>query len=282
MQPLTHATSNSAQELRQRIRQGNWRSPTAGQAAGFVQANLVILPLRLAADFEQFCKLNPRPCPLIEVTSPGDPCPRQSAPEADLRRDVPRYRVFRGGVLDAVEPTQITELWRDDFVGFLLGCSFTFENSLIRAGLPVRHIDEGRNVPMFITNLPCHAAGPFAGPMVVSMRPFPKNLVDQVIDITAKFPKMHGGPIHWGAPGQIGIRDLSCPDFGDAVTVQPDEVPMFWACGVTPQLAILSARPEIAITHSPGFMFVTNLRDSDFFVPGATRESYPLPGMTAR
>jgi uncharacterized protein YcsI (UPF0317 family) len=251
-------------EVREAIRAGRWTGPTAGLARGFVQANLVILSAADAVDFAEFCRLNPRPCPLLEQTAPGDPIPQQAAPHADLRTDVPRYRVFRHGVLQSDEPTDVKALWRDDFVGFLLGCSFTFENALVSAGLAVRHLDERCNVPMFRTSRVCQPVGKFSGNMVVSMRPVPREHVDRAIAITARFPAMHGAPVHVGDPAAIGIGDLTRPDFGDAVTVRPGEVPVFWACGVTPQLVLLQARPEIAITHSPGCMFVTDWRDAQF------------------
>jgi uncharacterized protein YcsI (UPF0317 family) len=246
-------------ELRREIRQGRHTGPTAGLAAGYVQTNLVILPAADATDFAEFCRLNDRPCPLVARTAPGDPEPAAVAPGADLRTDLPRYRVFRRGVPDAVEPTEITALWRDDFVGFLLGCSFTFESALVAAGLPVRHIDQGRNVPMYRTTIECKPAGRFAGPLVVSMRPYRPEQLDRVREITGRYPAMHGAPIHVGDPATIGIADVAWPDFGDAVAIDDGEVPVFWACGVTPQLALAAARPEIAITHSPGCMFVTDL-----------------------
>ncbi len=254
----------SGAEVRAAIRAGQWTGPTAGLARGYVQANLVMLPEADAADFAEFCRLNDRPCPLLEQTAAGDPVPRHAAPGADLRTDVPRYRVFRHGELQSDEPTEVTQLWRDDLVGFLLGCSFTFENALVSAGLPVRHLEERRNVPMFRTSRVCQPVGRFAGNLVVSMRPFPREHVERAIAVTARFPRMHGAPIHVGDPAALGIGDLSRPDFGDAVTVRPGEVPVFWACGVTPQLVLLEARPEIAITHSPGCMFVTDWRDAQF------------------
>jgi uncharacterized protein YcsI (UPF0317 family) len=256
-----------AAKLRAAVRAGYFTGPTAGCAAGWVQANVVILPAADAADFAEFCKRNPRPCPLIEQTAPGDPEPRRSAPGADLRTDVPRYRVFRNGEPAAEEPTDVRDLWRDDFVGFLLGCSFTFEAALTTAGLPVRHIEQRRNVSMYRTSIDCVAAGRFAGPLVVSMRPYHPDHVTRVTEITARYPRMHGAPVHVAAPEQIGINDLARPDFGDAVDIEPGEVPVFWACGVTPQLAIRAARPEIAITHSPGCMFVTDLGDDEFWEP---------------
>lgn len=251
-------------DLREAARSGDFARPTAGHAFGFVQANLVILPENDAADFAEFCRLNAQACPLLEMTAPGDAIPQQSAPGADLRSDVPRYRVFRSGVLDADEPLDIRHLWRDDLVGFLLGCSFTFETALQAAGLPVRHIELQRNVPMYRTNIPCRAAGKFHGPQVVSMRPYRPDQIDAVRAVTSRYPRMHGAPVHVGDPAAIGIDNLDCVDFGEAVPVAEGEVPVFWACGVTPQLAIAAARPELAITHAPGHMFVTDLRDEVF------------------
>jgi uncharacterized protein YcsI (UPF0317 family) len=250
-------------ELRRAIRSGEFTAPTAGHCPGYVQTNVVIVPQAYADEFAEFCRLNPKPCPLVCRTAPGSWEP-DAAKGADLRTDVPRYRVFRHGVADQAAPADVRDLWRDDFVGFLLGCSFTFEAGLIAAGLPVRHIDEGRNVPMFRTNRTCTAAGRFAGPLVVSMRPYRPEQVDRVVEVTNGYPQMHGGPIHAGDPATLGITNIQKPDFGDAVTIADGEVPVFWACGVTPQLALLAAKPEIAITHSPGCMFVTDLRDDAF------------------
>lgn len=254
----------TAAQVRTAIREGRWSGPTPGLARGYVQTNLVILPASLASDFETFCRRNPRPCPLVAKTAVGDPHPRDAAAEADLRTDVGRYRVFRHGEAEESQPHQIRNLWRDDLVGFLIGCSFTFERALLQAGLGVRHLEEGRNVPMYRTNVACEEAGPFAGPLVVSMRPYRPEQVEQVIAVTSQYPQMHGGPLHVGDPAAIGISDVASPDFGEAVTVHPGEVPVFWGCGVTPQLALQRARPELAITHSPGFMFITDLRDEDY------------------
>jgi uncharacterized protein YcsI (UPF0317 family) len=255
-------------QLRRLIAEERYVGSTAGLAQGYVQCNVVILPRGDAAEFEEFCRLNSQPCPLIDVTAPGDPTPRQAAAEADLRIHVPRYRVFRRGIRDEVEPTDIRSLWRDDFVGFLLGCSFTFEWALRAAGLPVRHIDEGRNVPMYRTNIPCHGVGKFTGPLVVSMRPYRPDQVQRACEITACYPRMHGAPLHTGDAAAIGISDIDHPDFGDPVTIHAGEVPVFWACGVTPQLALENARCELAITHSPGHMFITDLRDEEFYECG--------------
>jgi uncharacterized protein YcsI (UPF0317 family) len=247
-------------EIRQAIRQGRFAGPTAGLALGHVQANLVILPKAQAYDFLVFCQRNPKPCPLVEVTDPGNPEPASVAPGADLRTDVPRYRVYREGRLEA-EVTDITDCWREDFVTFLLGCSFTFENAMLQAGLPVRHIEENRNVAMFRTSLACRPAGMFHGPMVVSMRPIPAPLVPRAVTVTARYPMAHGAPVHVGNPAQIGVGDLAKPDWGDPPTILPGEEPVFWACGVTPQAVALEARPPLVITHAPGHMFITDLPD---------------------
>ncbi|MBX7072199.1 MAG: putative hydro-lyase [Pirellulales bacterium] len=261
----------SAAEVRAAIRAGQWSGPTAGLGRGYAQANLVVLPADYADDFERFCQQNPRPCPLLLRTSPGDPVPHGLAADADLRTDVPKYRVFREGIADSLQPSDIASLWCDDLVSFLIGCSFTFESALVAAGLPVRHIDQGRNVPMYRTRIACASAGPFAGPLVVSMRPYPAEQIADVIRITAEFPTMHGAPIHIGDPAALGVDDLSRPDFGDAVTIDECELPVFWACGVTPQLALAAARPPICITHSPGCMFITDRTDASFRQP--TREN---------
>ena len=247
--------------LRQAIRDGRWRGPTAGLAPGYAQANVVIVSRALAYDFLLFCQRNPKPCPVLEVTEAGSPHPA-CAPGADLRTDVPGYRLYRHGDLVA-EVDTLTGLWRDDLVTFLLGCSFTFEAALQRAGLPVRHIEEGRTVPMYVTRIPCRPAGVFAGPLVVSMRPVPVAEVSRAVQITARYPLAHGAPVHLGDPRAIGIADLDRPDYGDPVTVRPDEVPVFWACGVTPQAVARRAKPELMITHRPGHMFITDLRDDD-------------------
>lgn len=249
-------------EVRQQIREGKWRQPTAGLAPGFVQANLVVLPRDLAFDFLLFAQRNPKPCPVIEVTDVGSAEPTLSAPGADLRTDVPRYCVYRDGAL-ASEVTDLQSVWRDDFVSFLLGCSFTFESALLRAGVPVRHIEEGRNVPMFITSIPCAPAGVFRGPLVVTMRPIPAPLVARAVQISGRYPGVHGAPVHLGDPATIGIRDLQAPDFGDAVTIRPGEVPVFWACGVTPQAVAMQAKPPLMLTHAPGHMFITDLRNEE-------------------
>jgi uncharacterized protein YcsI (UPF0317 family) len=252
----------SGAEIRRHVRAGKWTGPTCGVALGYVQANLVVVPRELAFDFMLFCQRNPKPCPLLDVTEPGSAEPRFVAPGADLRLDVPRYRVYRHGEL-AEEPDDLSPLWRDDLLSFLLGCSFTFESALIQAGLPVRHLDEGRNVPMYRTNSACVPAGVFRGPMTVSMRPMTPAQAIRAVQVCGRFPRAHGAPVHLGDPAALGIRDLDCPDFGDPVEIRPGEIPVFWACGVTPQTVAMQARPPLLITHKPGHMFVTDLRDTD-------------------
>jgi uncharacterized protein YcsI (UPF0317 family) len=249
-------------KVRELAREGELTGPTPGMALGYVQANLVIVPRDLAFDLLLFCQRNPKPCPLLDVTEPGSPEPRLVAPGADLRTDVPRYRVYRDGEL-VDEPADLRRWWRDDLVGFLLGCSFTFEHALLQAGVPVRHIERGGNVPMYRTNRPCRPAGVFRGPMVVSMRPLTPEQMVTATRICARFPRAHGVPVHFGDPAAIGIADLDRPDYGDPVEVRPGEVPVFWACGVTPQAVAVEARPPFLITHKPGHMFVTDLRDTD-------------------
>lgn len=256
---LRHATGVDARRL---ARAGELTGQTSGMALGYVQANLVVVPRDLAFDFLLFCQRNPKPCPLLDVTEPGSAEPRLVAAGADLRTDLPRYRVYRDGqVVD--EPTDVKQWWRDDLVAFLLGCSFTFESALLQAGVPLRHVERGCNVPMYRTNIACEAAGMFRGPLVVSMRPLTPAHTVTATRICSRFPRAHGGPVHFGDPSAIGIRDLARPDFGDPVDVLPGEVPVFWACGVTPQAVAMSVRPPFLITHSPGHMFVTDLRDTD-------------------
>jgi uncharacterized protein YcsI (UPF0317 family) len=254
--------ANDGAAVRRLAREGKLSTHTSGLAPGFVQANLVVVPRDLAFDFLLFCRRNPRPCPLLDVTDPGSPEPAEVAPRADVRTDCPRYRVYRHGEL-VEEPTDLRAWWRDDLVAFLLGCSFTFENALLEAGLPVRHIEQGSNVPMFRTSISCRPAGLFRGPMVVSMRPLTPAQADEATRICARFPLAHGAPIHIGAPSAIGIRDVGRPDFGDPVLFHPGEVPVFWACGVTPQAIAMEARPALLLTHAPGHMFLTDLRDRD-------------------
>ena len=260
---LTQLTTGAA--VRSACRDGLWSGPTCGLAEGFAQANLVVLPRDLAFDFLLFCQRNPKPCPLLDVTEPGDPVPRHVAPDADLRTDLPRYRVWRNGEL-ADEPTDIARYWQGDFVSFIIGCSFTFEGAMRRAGLSVRHLELGVNVPMFRTNVPCRPAGAFHGPLVVSMRPLTPSEAARAVQITSRYPAVHGAPVHIGDPSAIGIADLARPDFGDSVPIRAGEVPVFWACGVTPQAVIMAAKPPLVITHSPGCMFVTDLRDEELAV----------------
>jgi uncharacterized protein YcsI (UPF0317 family) len=259
---MTDLRRATGADVRAACRKGELTGPTPGLALGYVQANLVVLPRDWAFDFLLFCQRNPKPCPLLDVTEPGDPEPRSVAPGADLRTDLPAYRVWRSGELTD-EPRDVTRYWRDDLVGFVIGCSFTFENALLAAGVPVRHIEQGVNVPMYRTNVPCRPAGRFAGPMVVSMRPLAPDQAVKATRICGRFPRAHGAPVHFGDPAAIGVRDIGKPDFGDPVEVRSGEVPVFWACGVTPQAALMQARPPFAITHKPGHMFLTDLKDSD-------------------
>jgi uncharacterized protein YcsI (UPF0317 family) len=257
----TLPTHTDATAVRLAARSGELRDPTAGLAPGFTQANLVVLPRQDAFDFLRFCVRNPRPCPLLEVTEPGSPEPTETAPGADLRTDVPAYRVYRDGVLVA-EPNDVNSYWSDDLVGFLLGCSFTFERALLAEGLPVRHVEQGVNVPMYRTSVECRPAGRFAGPLVVSMRPMTAAQAIRATQITSRYPSVHGAPVHVGDPEAIGIIDLATPDYGDPVEIRPGELPVFWACGVTPQAVAAASRPALMITHAPGHMFVTDLAEA--------------------
>ncbi|WP_431324800.1 putative hydro-lyase [Rhizobium sp. YTU87027] len=235
---------------------------TSGMAGGFAQGNLVILPSDWASDFLRFCLANPKPCPLLAVGNPGDPSLAGAGTGIDIRSDLPSYRVFENGELvDEIE--DISHIWRDDFVTFLIGCSFSFEWALLNAGLGVRHIELGTNVPMFKTNIECVPAGRFSGQFVVSMRPMKPRDAIRAIEITGRMPQVHGAPVHFGDPSAIGISDVMRPDYGDAVPIREGEVPVFWACGVTPQVALAKAKPPIAITHSPGCMLITDIADED-------------------
>jgi uncharacterized protein YcsI (UPF0317 family) len=249
---------SAAVQARRRIREGRWTRHTSGLAEGHVQGNVVILPRAQADDFLRFCQRNPKPCPVLAVSEPGRPELPTLGADLDIRTDVPRYRVWRDGRLVG-EPNDIRALWQDDLVSFVIGCSFSFEQALLQAGLPVRHIEQERNVPMYRTSIPTAPAGPFSGPMVVSMRPMRAAAVIRAIQVTSRFPDVHGAPVHIGDPALIGIADLGRPDYGDAVDVQPDELPVFWACGVTPQAAIERARLPFCITHAPGAMLITDL-----------------------
>ncbi|WP_433274812.1 putative hydro-lyase [Actinosynnema sp. CS-041913] len=238
--------------------------PTAGLADGYTQANLIAVPRDWAYDVLLFAQRNPKPCPVLDVTDAGSPR-TALAPNADLTRDLPRYRIWEHGELTA-EPTDATAHWRDDLVAFLIGCSFTFESALTRAGVPLRHVEQGRNVPMYVTDRECRPAGKLHGPMVVSMRYLPAHLTDTAREITARMPAVHGSPVHIGDPAGLGIKDLDEPDFGDPTVPHDGDVPVFWACGVTPQAAVMASRPPFAITHAPGHMFVTDIRDEDYRV----------------
>ena len=257
--------ASAAEEARHRIRTNQWRGVTSGVAPSHVQANLAILPKDLAFDFLLFCQRNPKPCPLLEVIEAGSVEPSLTAPGADIRTDAAGYRVYRNGELTA-EVDTLDGYWQDDLVSFLLGCSFSFEQAMVDAGIPLRHQDEGKNVAMYITNIDTAPAGAFSGPMVVSMRPVKREKVVRAVQVTSRFPATHGAPVHIGSPRDIGIRDLDQPDFGEMVEIKADEEPVFWACGVTPQAVALSCKPPLMITHAPGRMFITDHRDADYAV----------------
>ena len=253
---------SSAYEVRQAIRRGEWVRHTSGLAPRNAQGNLVILPEALATDFLRFCQRNPKPCPLLAVSEPGDPFLPTLGQDIDIRSDVPLYRVWRDGKL-VEEVTDIASLWRPDLVSFVLGCSFSFEHALIDAGIELRHVTQGKNVAMYKTNIQTVPAGIFHGPMVVSMRPMTAANAIRAVQITARVPAVHGAPVHLGDPSLIGISDISKPDFGEAVEVRSDEIPVFWACGATPQAVVMAAAPAFCMTHSPGYMLITDLLNTD-------------------
>lgn len=254
----------SSSRLRELIRNKEWTIPTTGASPGIVQANLVMLPREEAFNFLLFCVRNPKPCPVLDVLEPGEVEP-VIAQGADLRTDLPKYRIFRDGQLEA-EAEDVLDVFHEDMVSFLLGCSFSFENALLAAGLPVRNMEEDKNVSMYITNRLCRPAGPFSAPLVVSMRPMTPEEAVRAVQVTTRFHLTHGAPVHLGSPEKIGIKDLDKPDFGDPVAIRPDEIPIFWACGVTSMLAATSAPLPLVITHSPGHMFVSDLKDEDMTV----------------
>lgn len=257
----TSNETETGEQFRKLVRNG-FTDNTAGRAPGFLQGNLVVLPSKDATDFLQFCLNNPKPCPIIGLGEPGDPTIPGLGRELDIRTDIPRYHIFEHGELKA-EVTDISEHWRDDFVSFVLGCSFTFEDALTEAGLTVRHIERGTTVPMFKTGIPTVPGKAFSGPMVVSMRPYPASDVATIVDICARFPQAHGAPVHWGDAAAIGIEDVMSPDYGEPVEIKEGEIPVFWACGVTPQAALAQARPALCITHAPGHMLVTDVPARD-------------------
>lgn len=257
---------NNPRQLRQSIRSGDFSDVTSGVAPGYVQCNLVILPADFAADFLLFCQRNPKPCPLLAISpEPGNPVLPDLGVDIDVRTDAPLYRRWEHGCATAT-PNNLMDVWQDDHVAFALGCSFSFEEALLAAGIEIRNITEGVNVPMYRTDIACQPAGVFAGNMVVSMRPMsPKDAI-RAIQICSRFPSVHGAPIHFGAPETIGISDLNNPDFGSRVTVHSGEVPVFWACGVTPQIALEQAKLPLAFTHYPGYMLVTDTRNAELAV----------------
>lgn len=262
-QPDKPVAALTPDEARARFRSG-LEIPTSGWCSGWTQANLVAVPKSLAYDMLLFAHRNPTACPVLDVSEPGSVSTELFG--GDLRTDLPAYRVYRHGKL-VDEVADITPHWREDMVAFLLGCSFTFESALLEAAIPVRHIEAGTNVPMYRTRLDCRPAGALSGPLVVSMRPIPAPQVATAVRVTARYPAVHGAPIHVGAPAELGIEDVDRPDFGDPVEIRPGEVPVFWACGVTPQAAAMHSKPELLIAHAPGHMAITDARDLDYRTP---------------
>ena len=256
--PYIHQTPA---QVRAAIRRGEIDFPTAGMCAGYAQANLVILPPEYAADFEEYTRLNPFPCPVLEIVK-GSPLTHAMGEGASLVTDIPRYRVYENGVFTK-ELTDASAYWKEGYVGFLIGCSFSFEEALLAAGIPVRHIEQGCNVPMFKTSIATKKAGPFEGPMVCSMRPMTPEQAQRAYEITAAMPNVHGAPVQIGHPEAIGVADVMKPDYGDPVEIREGEIPVFWPCGVTPQAAVENAKPPIVITHAPGHLFITDIRNAD-------------------
>lgn len=248
--------------FRQLIREGKFTEPTSGYCPGYAQANLIILPKEEAYDFLLFAQRNPKACPLLEVTDVGERLTKYVAKDCDIATDFPKYWIYRDGV-KVEEVTDISSYWQDDFVAFVIGCSFSFESEMIDAGIEIRHNTMGCNVPMYITNMDCVPAGRFSGKMVVSMRPIPSNQLVKTVTVTAALPKVHGSPIHIGDPKEIGITDVAHPDFGDPVEIRPGETTVFWPCGVTPQSIVMNVKPKLAITHAPGHMLVTDVKNVD-------------------
>ncbi|KQS61219.1 hypothetical protein ASG39_16765 [Rhizobium sp. Leaf371] len=260
---LRHVDAAPARSARAQYRAGSV-APTSGVAPGFTQANMIVLPRDWAFDFLLYAQRNPKACPVLDVSDPGSHR-TLLAPDADLRTDLPLYRIWRDGTL-AEETADASAAWAEhpDLVSFLIGCSFTFETPMLDAGIEIRHITDGSNVPMYLTNRPCRPAGRLHGNLVVSMRPIPAGRVADAATISGRFPAVHGAPVHIGAPDEIGIADLAKPEFGDAVRIEPGEVPVFWACGVTPQAAVMASGVPFAITHAPGHMFITDIPDSAY------------------
>jgi uncharacterized protein YcsI (UPF0317 family) len=258
MQVAVAQDLESGLAVRRACREGRWRGATAGLAKGYVQGNLVVMAAGVAEEFLEFCRRNPKPCPVIGCSAPGEARIPGLGEDLDIRTDLPRYRLWKSGELVGVT-TDIAAWWRPDSVAIVLGCSFSFEEALLDAGVKLRHIAEGRNVAMYRTSIDCVPAGRFKGPLVVSMRPLRPGDAIRAVEITGHFPAVHGAPVHIGLPHLIGIEDLAKPDYGDAIEVRSDELPVFWACGVTPQAVIAAAKPDFAITHAPGAMLVTDL-----------------------
>ena len=253
----TEAAILSSTDLRQAIKREEWTENTLGLGLGRLQANLAVVPKEDAYDFLLFCQRNPKPCPLIEVLDVGSPIVQMAAKGADLRDELPRYRVFRNGE-PVSDPYNLHDVWEDDAVAFLLGCSLTFESALLQSDIPLRHLEAGVAAPVYTTSVQCASAGKFSGPMVVSMRPIPADQVARAVQVTARYPWGHGAPVHIGDPEALGIKDLDAVDFGACPVMKPGDVPVFWGCGITPQLAAESAKSRYMFTHYAQHMFVSD------------------------
>lgn len=250
----------SLHKLRDVLRANRYTGHTVGLCSGSLQCNLVVLPNKFAADFQKFCARNPKACPLVAVSEPGQPFLPLVDADVDLRWDVPSYHVYRNGQFEQTV-SDIVSLWQDDHTAFAIGCSFSFERALRASGIPLRHHELHSNVPMYETTLQCVPSGVFSGPVVVSMRPVRSEDIPRVVRICEDYPHAHGTPFHIGDPAEIGIANLGTPDWGDATPIKEGEVPVFWGCGVTTQIALKAARPDCAITHVPGAMLILNIDD---------------------
>ena len=248
-------------ELRMAVRRGEYTGLTTARAPGYVQANLVVLPQKQVADFLRFCELNAAACPVLGVSEPGSPCIPALAHDMDVRRDLPGYLIHRSGVATE-EVSDITDVWRSDMVAVAIGCWFSMEDALAAAGVRLRHVELGIQGPLFKTSVQTRGAGIFGGPLVVSMRPFARESVDTVRQITSRFLRVHGAPIHEGDPSALGIANFGTPDFGEVLQPLPGEVPLYWPCGLTALVALENSGIEFFVTHAPGKMLVTDILNS--------------------
>lgn len=262
---LDDIKSKTPEEIRECIRKEKWIGPTTGIALGFVQANLVIIPEKLALEFIIFCQRNHSACPILEITEPGIASLNYLAKNVDIRTDLPKYRVYKKGVL-MDEPLNIIDYWRSDFVSIFIGCSLSFEKALTDSNIPLRHLECKKNGAIYISSIKCNPTGMFRGNMAVSLRPIPRHQLIRTIQITSRFYNAHGAPVHIGDPDLIGIKNLDEVYYGDPPIFKENDVPVFWACGVTPQVVASESKPEIMITHSPTHLFVSDIKDTEIAI----------------